>query len=34
MVQDAMEGLLMVREELGEEIPPQFRGVLDEIKVK
>jgi antitoxin HicB len=33
MVQEAMEGLLIVADKYGDPIPPQFAGVLDELKV-
>ena len=34
MVKDAMAGLLAVKAEYGDPIPPQFEGVLEEFKVK
>ncbi len=34
MVQDAIASLLTVAEEYGDPIPPQFRHVLEELKVK
>lgn len=34
MVKDAMTGLLAVKAEYGDPIPPQFEGVLQEFKVK
>jgi hypothetical protein len=32
-VQEAMEGLLIVADKYGDPIPPQFAGVLYELKV-
>jgi antitoxin HicB len=34
MVQEAMEGLLIAADKDGEPVPPQFKPILDELKVK
>lgn len=34
MVKDAMRGLLVVKAEYGDPIPPQLEGVLEELRVK
>jgi len=34
MVQEAMEGLLIAADKEGEPVPPQFKAILDGLKVK